>query len=265
MNLPELPMSCLIRNALVALIVVLNPALAACPRSASGAGTTTIVELYTSEGCDSCPPADKWFSSLSYQRDGVVPLAFHVDYWDYIGWKDRFAQAAFAERQRTTVARQGSRTVYTPQVMFDGRDARAISLGTVLREGVRAASQQPARATLQLASQLAGDTLAISVLAAVPDGALRRESSLFIVVTEDNLQSSVTAGENRGVALRHDHVARTLIGPIPLHADGNLEITRKISLPREWKHADLQVAAFVQRGGNGEILQALAAPTCPMS
>src|SRR5258708_2194386 len=108
--------------------LAVTPAIAAsCPAASSGAGSTTIVELYTSEGCDSCPPADKWFSTLSFKRDGVVPLAFHVDYWDYIGWKDRFGRAAFAERQRETVTRQGSRTVYTPQLMLDGRDARDLS------------------------------------------------------------------------------------------------------------------------------------------
>ena len=93
-------------------------------RVSSGPATVSVAELYTSEGCDSCPPADKWFSSLNVKKDGVVPLAFHVDYWDYIGWKDRFANAAFGERQRESVRRQGGRTSYTPQVMVNGQDQR---------------------------------------------------------------------------------------------------------------------------------------------
>ncbi|MBI3715294.1 MAG: DUF1223 domain-containing protein [Betaproteobacteria bacterium] len=258
-------MSFLFRTLLVLFVSALNPSFAGCPGSVSGAGTTTVIELYTSEGCDSCPPADKWFSTLGYRKDGVVPLAFHVDYWDYIGWKDRFAQAGFAERQRSTVSRHGGRTVYTPQVMLDGHDARGLSFGAALPDKVRAVAQKLARARLQLQSLVTGETLEISVRADVPDAILRRDSSLFIAVTEDNLLSRVTAGENRGVELRHDHVVRTLIGPVALHTDGNLDIQRRISLPRDWKRADLQVAAFVQSGQNGEILQALAAPACPTS
>ena len=109
-----------------ALAATCGPAIAA----KSGTVTGTIVELYTSEGCDSCPPADKWFSTLNAARDGVVPLAFHVDYWDYIGWKDRFAKSLFTQRQRDAVTRQGSRVSYTPQLMLDGRDLRTWSQQT---------------------------------------------------------------------------------------------------------------------------------------
>ncbi len=235
---------------------------AACPAVSSGAGTTTIAELYTSEGCDSCPPTDKWFSTLSFSRDGVVPLAFHVDYWDYIGWKDRFGQARFGERQRTSVTRQGSRTVYTPQVLLDGHDVRGLSLDARVAEGAREAARQPARAKLQLQPLQAGGGLDVTVNVEVPDSALRHQSGLFIAVTENKLASQVTAGENRGSTLRHDHVVRELVGPIPLRADGGLTIQRQIALPREWRRDNLEVAAFVQNERTGEILQAVAAPVC---
>ncbi len=234
---------------------------ASCPVAASGPATVSVIELYTSEGCDSCPPADQWFSTLSFAGDHVVPLAFHVDYWDYIGWKDPFGQAGFAERQRLSVTRQGSRTVYTPQLLFDGHDARGIT--GKLPEVVRAALQNRARANLRLQSGLRADALEIDVDVAIEDASLRRQSALYLALTENHLSSRVTAGENRGATLRHDHVVRELVGPIPLHADGALQIHRALALKPDWKRGDLEVAAFVQNEKNGDILQALVAPTCP--
>src|SRR6185369_4551296 len=93
----------------------------------SPATTTVLVELYTSEGCDSCPPADRWLSSLGakgYGPDRVVPIALHVDYWDYIGWKDPYARAAFSARQRKMAALARAAAVYTPQVLLQGHDFR---------------------------------------------------------------------------------------------------------------------------------------------
>ena len=84
-----------------------------------------LIELYTSEGCSSCPPADQWLSGLADQgftNDKVIPLAFHVDYWDYIGWKDRFASPKFTARQRQVVDAGRAKFAYTPQVLFNGID-----------------------------------------------------------------------------------------------------------------------------------------------
>ena len=96
---------------------------AASTCSAQAGAATTVVELYTSEGCSSCPPADRWLSTLKNRPD-VVALAFHVNYWDQLGWPDRFASAAFTERQRQLMAPSGSRYVYTPQVIANGQDWR---------------------------------------------------------------------------------------------------------------------------------------------
>ena len=89
----------------------------------SGAMAPTVVELYTSEGCSSCPPADRWLSTLKGQP-GVLALAFHVNYWDRLGWPDRFASAEATARQHELAQRAGSRNVYTPQVIANGRDWR---------------------------------------------------------------------------------------------------------------------------------------------
>lgn len=230
----------------------------------SGSRTATVVELYTSEGCDSCPPADKWFSALNYRQHTVVPLAFHVDYWDYIGWKDRFASPAFAERQRDTVRRQGSRTVYTPQVMLDGRDLRAWAQASRFEAGVKEIAARTPRARLALQLQPGNAAVTIALTASLTDVRAQTDADIFVAVTEDNLVSRVTAGENRGATLSHNHVVRTLLGPFPLDAGnaGGTVINRTILLAREWKVPDLALAAFVQDRRSGEILQALSTPVC---
>ena len=104
-------------------------ALDACT-AASTRSVAPVVELYTSEGCNSCPPADRWLSRLKADPT-VVALAFHVDYWDRLGWKDRFASAAFTARQASQQASNGARFSYTPQVVVDGRDRTDWSRATV--------------------------------------------------------------------------------------------------------------------------------------
>src|SRR5512134_2617035 len=92
-------------------------------RADSPASTTAVVELYTSEGCNSCPPADRWLSSLKGRAD-VVALAFHVDYWDRLGWADRFASPAYTQRQAARRMSSGAGFAYTPQVLVNGADWR---------------------------------------------------------------------------------------------------------------------------------------------
>src|SRR5438270_8352522 len=106
--------------AVFAAMLLLGPAHAMADCTArSPDHSVALLELYTSEGCDSCPPADRWLSRFDQTSvaDRVVPLALHVDYWDRLGWKDRFASPAYTERQREQTRRQGSSFVYTPQVM----------------------------------------------------------------------------------------------------------------------------------------------------
>ena len=106
----------------VALLPLAASAVDAACAVQSGARQTPVVELYTSEGCSSCPPADRWLSTLKGQP--VVAQAFHVGYWDYIGWVDRFASPAHTTRQRDLAARNGLNNIYTPQLVRDGRDWR---------------------------------------------------------------------------------------------------------------------------------------------
>ena len=119
-------------NRLIASVTSVIAALAA-PADAcevrSGPVAPVVVELYTSEGCDSCPPADRWLSGLK-GREGVVALAFHVDYWDRLGWADRFASPAHTQRQQQRQRLSGARFIYTPQVIANGMDWRRWSAGS---------------------------------------------------------------------------------------------------------------------------------------
>src|SRR3989442_2232988 len=110
-------------GCLLALVVGVNAAAAPQCTARSGASVTPLVELYTSEGCNSCPPADRWLSALKLRSD-VVGLAFHVDYWDRLGWKDRFGSPAFTQRPAQQQVVNGARFSFTPQVVIDGQDRK---------------------------------------------------------------------------------------------------------------------------------------------
>ncbi len=167
----------------------------------SGATVPAVVELYTSEGCNSCPPADRWLSALK-GRDGVVALAFHVDYWDSLGWKDRFAQPQFTQRQNASQRTSGARFAYTPQVIVDSRDTpdwSALS-GTALQR------KTPATVALTLSRDAAGLALVVAPGAGAP-----AKLSGYVAIVDDGLQTHVAAGENRGETLHQDGVVRELL------------------------------------------------------
>ncbi|MBL8511678.1 MAG: DUF1223 domain-containing protein, partial [Betaproteobacteria bacterium] len=157
-----------------------------------------------------------------------------------------------------TVTRQGSRTVYTPQIMLDGQDIRQTRFESSLRD----ITSRPARAALTLNTQTVANAIEVSLNVNVPDTEERKNSALYIAVTENNLVSQVTAGENRGVTLKHDHVVRELLGPIAMRAEGALDIKRSIAIPPAWKRENLQIAAFVQNQQNGAVAQAVSTPLC---
>ncbi len=248
--------------AVLSLVPAAQAALAECTAK-SGPGTAALVELYTSEGCNSCPPADEWLRTLpgGLGLERVVPIALHVDYWDYIGWKDPFAKALFSKRQREFAPINHRAFVYTPQVLLSGRDYRQWSEGSQFVRDVRALNGRPARAELELAIR-SGEAGALELAAGarVPAAKDRAGAALFVAVYESGLVSRVSAGENRGVTLRHDYVAREWLGPIALDAEGRAELKRAIALPAGARASG--AVAFVQNGRNGDVLQALALPAC---
>ncbi|MBK6980673.1 MAG: DUF1223 domain-containing protein [Betaproteobacteria bacterium] len=249
------------RFVLAATLAALSaPALGAACTAQSGPQPAALLELYTSEGCSSCPPADRWFSRLDLAGEAkrIVPLAFHVEYWDTIGWKDRFADPAWSARQREAVRRAGGRTVYTPQVMRNGRDFPRWHAGGALERAAAGETASPVTISLRLESTPAGLAVAAD---AGPSGAGPVRGELFVALTENRLASTVRAGENRGKALSHDHVVRRLV---PLGALGARAGTFRhvFALASDWKPADLAVAAFVQDARTGEVLQALRLANC---
>ena len=164
----------------------------------SGASLTPVIELYTSEGCSSCPPADKWASTLKGKN--AVVEAFHVGYWDYIGWVDRFASPTYTTRQRQVAALNGQSGIYTPQVVRNGQDWR--DYGRAL------SGNEPARATL-VVKRLGGDGAAEQFEAVVtPLPGAPAQWSAYWTVTENGHNSKVKSGENAGEFLQHDFVVR---------------------------------------------------------
>jgi hypothetical protein len=176
-------------------------ALAIVPAGAAGCSAEStalspvVVELYTSEGCNSCPPADRWLSSLT-GRPGVLALAFHVDYWDRLGWVDRFADPAYTQRQRQLQTTSGAAFVYTPQVVVDGRDWNWRSQPLP--------PQRPASIEVTLTQK----DSQVEAVVQPREGAPTRLAAYWAVL-EDGHVSDVRAGENAGATLRHDHVVRS--------------------------------------------------------
>jgi hypothetical protein len=258
------------RRALALLAAVFAAAAAASAADApgtchatSGARTVPLVELFTSEGCDSCPPADRWLSMQFPPQSKVVSalvLAYHVDYWDRLGWRDRFASAQFSQRQRDETSAAGGAFVYTPQVLVQGRDTPGWNRGRAT-EAVAAAQRRSPRATLALDVTPGEDALQLKATARVADQALRHSASLWIAYADSGHVTDVAAGENRGAQLRHDHVVRSLHGPFSVDAGGNGEVALTLQLPVERGTAPT-VVAFVQDTGNGSVLQAIALSDC---
>jgi hypothetical protein len=225
---------------------------AAC-RADSGDQFRPLVELYTSEGCNSCPPADRWLSALRRRGDApqrVSALAFHVDYWDYIGWKDRFAQPAFGQRQRRLVNSAGERTVYTPQVFLNGRTWRGWAHNSL---------PAPAPATTRLTLSAQPDAAGWQVeLAAAPTGT--EPARLALALYQNELSSRVTAGENRGEELRHDFVVREFVeAPAGI---GPITLSHHFAPQAELDFAKAGVVALAY-DARGTLLQSLTLPFCP--
>ncbi len=188
-------------SAATALVAPTWASAASACSAQSGATVPTVVELYTSEGCSSCPPADRWLSALK-AGDGVVALAFHVDYWDSLGWKDRFAQPQFTQRQNATQRTSGARFAYTPQVIVDSRDTP----DWPGLQGVALQGKTIATVGLKLAQDANGLALAVT-----PGNGAPARLSGYVAVVDDGLQTHVGAGENRGETLRQDGVVRELM------------------------------------------------------
>ena len=211
---------------------------AAVCEATSGASPPVVVELYTSEGCSSCPPADRWLSTLNDQP-GILPLAFHVNYWDRLGWQDRFATPATTQRQHQVRAVQNGKYVYTPQVVLNGQDHRDWR-GKAPATLVKAARNHQAPAP---ALTLSREGHRVTATVGATDGAPSL-SGLWAVL-QDGLVSQVTRGENAGETLVHDHVV-SLYQPVPAWAAARPH-QMQLQLPEGPSFDALRVAFVVTR------------------
>ena len=235
----------------------------------SGAHTVALVELYTSEGCSSCPPADRWISGfVNHPRiERFVPLAFHVNYWDDLGWKDRFADQRYTERQRALAKVAGAKSVYTPQVTLQGRDARNWRDEPAFAAQVEAINKKAHRANLELRPTAGADgNIRAMVTANIVPPLNPDDLVLFVVLTQDGLSSKVTAGENDGETLRHNFVVRDLAVRPEITAGGLDSRSRMgaftFKSKPDYDVSKMRVAAFMQDVKTGEVIQAISGPVC---
>jgi len=186
----------------------------------------------------------------------VIPLALHVDYWDYIGWKDRFAQPKFSERQREQARLAWSNTVYTPQVTLNGKDFRGWGSASRFEDAISSINQGAAQANIQFSvMQPEANKIEINASAQAPK---HSNAALFIALYENGLSSEVKNGENSGSTLKHDYVVREWLGPFSLEQ----ALNKQVNLKPDWKTANMGAVAFVQNRSNGEVLQAVALKLC---
>jgi len=225
----------------------------------SGDKQTAVVELYTSEGCSSCPPADRWLSKLvEIPREDldVLALAFHVDYWDYLGWKDRFASSAYTSRQRQLGANNRQRTIYTPEFFVNGIEARGS--GNIL-EKIQQSNEQPAPLKLELRVAKEQSSLVIDLhTAATRDDV--GPARLRYLVYENDLSTQVKRGENSGETLDHQQVVRYMSNAKSLQPDNR----HRIAIDPEWNPERVGVAVLVTSPGSEQYLQALHTPVASL-
>jgi hypothetical protein len=216
------------RSATATLIVMLLMTLGTAPSwsaatcsAQSTANAAPVIELYTSEGCSSCPPADRWLSRLK-DDPGVVALAFHVDYWDRLGWKDRFASPAYTQRQAQQQRSNGARFSYTPQVVVDGVDRP------------RWYSTDPPGATRTRAAalvdiQLTRDGRQFAATVQARPGAPPRLAGYW-ALTESGHSTAVKAGENEGATLLHDFVVQRYLQIAPWNATAGATVALRFGV-----------------------------------
>ena len=202
-----------------------------------------VVELFTSQGCSACPPADALMRELSVRED-VIALSLHVDYWDYIGWKDVFAQPGFTERQKAYARAAGHRTIYTPQIVVSGADHIVGSKPMKLAELIQRHGEQPVAVTLSMRRVGAEVEIRAEALAAVPD-----EMVLQIVRYTPSETVDITRGENAGKSVTYSNIV-TEWRPVAVW-NGTEALTVMVAAP-----GTAPVVALVQAPGHGAILAA---------
>lgn len=221
-------------------VLVLALPIAAQAQSKPQSKQGVLVELYTSQGCSSCPPADAFLAELA-QQSGVIPLALHVDYWDYIGWNDTFAQKIFSDRQRDYAADVNDNMVYTPQMIVAG--------GARIKGHNRGSAQAEiaaSRSDVDLTITRQGDTITVHAQSA---RALPGGIAVDLVRYHPKSVVEIERGENRGLAIAYNNIVTSWQNIGQWSGQGALELTARAS-------GDAPVVVVLQRSGPGQVLAA---------
>ncbi len=210
-----------------------------------------VAELFTSEGCSSCPPADKLIEKITQQNPGksIYVLAFHVDYWDHQGWKDRFSDPAYTARQRRYADWLNLETVYTPQIVINGHKEFIGSYENNITKTITKELAQAAAQTVSLRPHVEGSQLYVDFTAAG-----EKNSELVLALVQKTATSNVKAGENTGRQLTHVQIVRQLYAQ---DVTDNKKIT--LELPNDFNAKGFELIGFVQQKKNGRITAAAKA------
>jgi len=246
------------RRILLAAVVV---ALGLCsPRAASP--VPVLLELFTSEGCSDCPPADavleKLIAGQPIAGAEVIGLGQHVDYWDQLGWKDRFSSAALTNRQHIYGATFALESVYTPQMVVDGRAQFVGSDGGASRKAIERAINAP-HGIVAIAAEPSARGVSVMVTASKLPPLGRDRADVVVAITEDHLRSNVTHGENHGRTLTHAAVVRSMTTIGEAAGDGPSSARAEIAIASDWQRDQLKVVAFVQERRGRAILASASA------
>ena len=234
-------------KALIAFLLFLSPLLFAADHS-----TPVVVELFTSEGCSSCPPADAFLAQLEHQPipgADIIPLGLHVDYWNYIGWKDRFSSPLMTARQQRYASAFRLGSAYTPQLVVDGQSEFVGSDAKEIRQAIQRAAVTPKQVAVEL-SLSSPDALNVRI-----PGTTRQPAEVLLAITETSLTTSIGAGENHGRTLNHAAVVRELRSLGTLSSAG-FSSSVPLTLGRDWRRENVKAVIFVQETASRHILGA---------
>ena len=217
-----------------------------------------VVELFTSQGCSSCPPADRLLRELGERGAGkLVPLEYHVDFWNHVGWTDPFSSADWTKRQEAYARRLGLRSVYTPQAVVDGGAELVGSDAAALQAAIAAAAAKPA-ASIALRLEPRESKVLVEASVDLPEPLRGRKWDLMVALYETGLSTAVGRGENGGRTLQNDYVVRSLQRAGRVKESSKEEASLKVEIG--WNREHLGVAAFLQDPSTLEIRGATARP-----
>lgn len=233
--------------------IVIFGAPSASPAQTAGATRAVVMELFTSQGCSSCPPADRLLSTLGrdqFAGGKVIPLAYHVDYWNHLGWSDPFSSPKWSARQQEYARVMRSAQVYTPQLILNGTTQLVGSANGAIRKEIERQLQRVAQGTVAIDRiDRVGSTLKVNVRAQLHQGAASREALVRVVLFENGVSTAVKRGENSGKQLKNDFIVRWGTSAFSIGTDQKRlagSATVDIPLAAGWRPENLGVAVFIQ-------------------